>query len=274
MGRVRYAKSPRDLERASAIGEDESIHAYQSIHCVYETDSEAVRAVVPRPLEANVHAEISVRFLSIASRIAMDGPDGPPDAVEVLEEIRSLRVGVRVDYDDKPGHYLLAVPMTQERAVLAGRERFGEPRKLAEIDFEVRGPDLRAAVERKGHRFLSLSGRRTEELGPRIDHETVYCFKAFPSCTPNKDFDQDPQLVRLEWQHRSERVSRVEGGLELQDSPFDPLVDLPVRRIVQFEYSEGVSSLSARALRPVPGDWLLAFLHQRDDDPWIEGLEV
>jgi acetoacetate decarboxylase len=266
--------SLRDLERGAGFGEAGAPRATRSIRCVYETDSEAVRAVVPRPLEANVHAEVSVRFSSIASRVEPDGPEARSDEVDVTEEIRSLRVGVRVDYDDRPGHYLLAVPMTSERAVFTGRERFGEPRKLAEIDFEVRGDGLRAFVERRGHRFLALQGRRVEDLGPRADTETEYCFKAFPSCAPNKDFDQDPQLVRLDWQARSERVWRIEGDIALQDSPFDPLIDLPVRRIVRFEYSEGVSSFSARALRPVPGDWLLAFLHQRDDDPWVEGVEV
>ena len=270
MGRVRYAKSLRDLEQQGEFGAEGPTRAIRSIHCVYETDSEVVRAIVPRPLEANVHAEVGFRFTSFASRVAPDSPDAP----EVVEEIRSLRIGVRVDYDDKPGDYLLTVPMSSEQAVFAGRERFGEPRKLAEIDFEVRGEALRASVERRGHRFLAIEGCRVEALGPRVDAAIEYCFKAFASCTPDKDFDQDPQLVRLEWQHRLDRVWRIEGEIALEDSPFDPVVDLPVRRIVRLEYGEGESSFAARALRPVPGDWLLPFLHQRDDDPWVEGVEV
>jgi acetoacetate decarboxylase len=270
VGRVRYAKSLRDLERGGGFGAEGPTQPIRSIECVYETDSEAVRAVVPRPLEANVHAEVGIRFLSFASRVAPDVPDAP----EVVEEIRAVRVGVRVDYDDKPGAYLLSVPMSSERAVFAGRERFGEPRKLAEIELEVRGDALRASVQRRGHRFLAIQGRRVEALGPRVDTEIEYCFKASSSCTPDKDFDQDPLLVRIEWQHRLERVWRIDGEIALRESPFDPIVDLPVRRIVRLEYAEGESSFAARALRPVPGDWLLPFLHQRDDDPWVEGVEV
>lgn len=267
MGRVRYAKSLRDLEQEGEFGAEGPTHAIRSIHCVYETDSEVVRAIVPRPLEANVHAEVGVRFTSFASGVA-------PDAPEVVDEIRSLRVGVRVDYDDKPGAYLLTVPMSSERAVFAGRERFGEPRKLAEIDFDIRGDALCASVERRGHRFLAIEGRRVEALDSRVDTAIEYCFKAFASCTPDKDFDQDPQLVRLEWQYRLDRVWRLDAQIALAESPFDPVVDLPVRRIVRLEYAEGESSFVARALRPVPGDWLLPFLHQRDDDPWVEGVEV
>jgi len=264
MSRVRYVKSMRDLERDQASDANALSGTVRSIRCVYETDTEVVQAVVPKPLEASVQSEVCVSFAQIDQHVSSD----------VTIEIRFVRFGVRVVYDDKPGSYLLTMPMTSERAVIGGRERFGEPRKIADVEFDGRGEEISASVERMGIRYLAARATRAEELGAREVVEYGYCFKAFPSCTPGKGFDQDPQLVRLEWRHDFERVWRLDGEIELYDSPFDPVVDLPVRQMIEFEYAEGTTRSSGRVLRPVPGEWLLPFLHQRVDDPSVEGLDV
>jgi acetoacetate decarboxylase len=268
MGRVRYAKSPRDLEAGSATSEGRLTSTVRSIRCLYETDSEVVQAIVPKPLEARVQPEVYVSFSSVAMHVAPD----------VTLEICSASFGVRVDYDDKPGYYLITMPMSSEAAVVGGRERFGEPKKLATIEFDAaggpRGDAVSASVTRMGIRYLSAVGQRVEDLGPREETEYGYCFKAFPGCEEGKGFDQDPQLVRLEWRHKYDHVWRLEGGIELWDSPFDPVADLPVRQLVEFEYTEGTTESSGRALRPVPGDWLLPFMHQRYDAPQTEGVDV
>jgi acetoacetate decarboxylase len=117
-------------------------------------------------------------------------------------------------------------------------------------------------------------GCRVEELPSRSFVDYGYTFKAYPGSTPGKPFDQDPQLVRLEWHYVLSRVWRLEGELALAESPFDPVADLPVRRIIEFEYAEGTLQSFGRVLRPVPGDWLLPFIHQRYDEPTVEGVEV
>ena len=81
-------------------------------------------------------------------------------------------------------------------------------------------------------------------------------------------------MVRLEWKHRHEKVERLEGEVVLRESPFDPVADLPVRRLVRLEYEEGTTESNGKVLRSVPGEWLLPFLHQRYDDPAAEGVEL
>jgi acetoacetate decarboxylase len=274
MSRVRYAKSMRDLERGAGDGEghgagdgadgDGLEDVIRTIRIVYETDAEVAQAVVPRPLEASVGSEVCVSFTSIATQLTPD----------VTIEARSASFGVRVDYDEKPGSYLLAMPMSSEGAVLLGRERYGQPAKLAELMLEATGGGVSASAVRKGVRFLSVEARRAEELVARDFTDYGYSFKAYPGATPDKPFDQDPQLVRLEWRYAFSRVWRLEGEFALEDSPFDPVADLPVRRIIEFEYAEGTVQSSGRVLRPVPGDWLLPFIHQRYDEPTVEGVDV
>ena len=304
MGRVRYARSARDLEE-SACAEPRAPEArVRSIRCVYETDAEVAAAVVPRPLEVGVRPDVHLSFQLVGCREA-PGVSGAIDAstaagdlmatidsvttgdAEANDEARpvcSASFGVRVEYDDKPGVYLLTRPSSSESEVVRCRERFGEPMKLAHLEhsFSGRGAlgrgaggePVSASAERMGVRYLAATGRCVEALGPRTTTEYAYCFKAFPGSSDAERFDQDPQLVRLEWRHRFEQVWRLDGGIELWDSPFDPVSDLPVRRIASLEYAVGTTSLAARVLRPVPGEWLRPFLHQRYDVPRTEGLDV
>ena len=99
-------------------------------------------------------------------------------------------------------------------------------------------------------------------------------FCIFPAADPAKDFDHDPQLIRSDWRFDPTTAWGLVGDLELGESAYDPVADLPVRRLIDLEYAEGRYSRESRVLRPVPGDWLLPFLHQRDDAPWITGVDV
>jgi len=166
------------------------------------------------------------------------------------------------------------MPMTTEQAVVPGRETYGEPKKIAAIDFSADADRVAARVSRMGIAYLEVSGTLGASLGPRELTETGFCFKAFPSCEKGKGFDQDPLLVQLTWKHRHEEVRRVDGALVLRDSPFDPVADLPVRKLVTLEYEVGRAESNGRVIGPVPGEWLLPVLHQRYDDPGAVGVEV
>ena len=271
MSRVRYAKGEEDLAITNASVQEardgfavESSERVRVIRCVYETDAEAVRAIVPKPLELLAQPEVEVR---IESRLI------PGESDEAVE-LRTASFSIRIAYDDRPGLYPITTSVSCESAMRIGRERYGEPMKLAAIHYDASSAGVTIEVERRGISFLRATGRPVEEL-PSCEEDVVsYCFKAFPSCGDAKAFDQDPQLIRVEDGFRFERVFRLEGGLELWESAFDPVADLPIRKQVIFEWAEGVRERHARVLRPVPEEWLLPFFHQRFDEPNILGSEV
>ncbi len=72
--------------------------------------------------------------------------------------------------------------------------------------------------------------------------------------------------MRLNWEHALEKVVEVAGEVILRESMFDPVADLPVRRLVAMTYEEGRSRSSGAVLATVPAAALLPFLHQRYDD--------
>jgi Acetoacetate decarboxylase (ADC) len=264
MARVRYVKSPEQLKRAAENNPEFLPSTVRSIRCVYETDPAVAAAVVPRPLAVGARPEVCVTFSHVAMQIAPN----------VTFEIGSAIFGVRASYDGTDGIWLLTMPMTSEQAVVPGRETYGEPKKIAAIDFTAEGDRVAAKVTRMGTTYLEVDGALGESLGPREFVEYGWCVKAFPSCEKGKGFDQEPLLVRLAWHHRQERVQRVAGTLTLRNSPFDPVADLPVRSPVRIEYEVGRTESNGKVLRAIPGEWVLPFFHQRYDDPSAEGVEV
>lgn len=259
MARVRYARSPRDIEDAKQALREADAGPVRLLRFRYETDPEAIAAVVPKPLEVAPESEVEIVVVARGSARATSF---------------GAMIAVRVDYDGVRAVMPISMPWDDEGAVRAGRERFGEPRKRAVIEFEASNDHVSATIARREVLFLRIGGRRGAALVPAEWTGTSFSFKAFPAADPGKDFDHDPQLVRSDWRFVATSACRVEGGVEIWDSPFDPIADLPVRRLVSGAYAEGRFQREARVLRPVPGDWLLPFLHQRDDAPGVRGVDV
>ncbi|MEM9730038.1 MAG: acetoacetate decarboxylase family protein, partial [Myxococcota bacterium] len=104
--------------------------------------------------------------------------------------------------------------------------------------------------------------------------EHFFCYKALPAIDGNGGFDGEVFLTQLNWERDYDQIRRIEDGqIVLRESVFDPLVDVPVRRIVSMELAEGASVTGGEVLQTVPGEWLEPFLVQRYDDP-TRGIEV
>jgi acetoacetate decarboxylase len=273
MARLRYVKTPEEIKarfEGGAEGGAEFLKSsVRSLRIQYETDPALHAAVIPRPLEPAARPEMHVTLSHVAIHITPT----------FTFEIGSAIFGAGAVYGGVPGTYLITMPMTTEAAVVGGRETYGEPKKIADIPFEKEGEGegakVRCSVSRMGIRTIEGSGTLGKTLGPRAFVEHAFCIKAFPSCEKGKAFDTDPLLVRLEWRHDQTAVHAIEGGsLTLTDSPFDPVADLPVRRITRMEYEEGTTQSNGTVLRSLPAEWVLPFLHGRYDEMGVVGLEV
>jgi acetoacetate decarboxylase len=173
---------------------------------------------------------------------------------------------VRAVYEGVEGLYLLTMPMTTEGAVVGGRETYGEPKKLAQVEFDWDSEVVSATVTRHGVRYLELRGRRGEVQPAREFTEHAYCFKCLPALERGKGLEFDPLLVRLEWHHQLGRIERMAGEVILRESMMDPVADLPVRRVVAMTYEEGSTRSGGRVLCSTPAASLMPYLHQRYDD--------
>jgi len=265
MARLRYVRSLDQVKQAAEANPEFMRNTVRSLRAWYETDPAVAAALLPRPLTPASRAEIFVQFAHVAMHVS------PTNTIA----IGAATVGVGCSYDGVDGWYVLAMPMEGESVVIGGRETYGEPKKLARVDFELQGERARARATRHDVAFLELEGRiGAQSSRPRQFTEYLYCFKALPSCVKGEGFDGDPLLVRLEWKRDYSERREVEGQVILRESAWDPLVDVPVRRIARMEYAVGGSQTNGRVLRSVPGEWLRPYLHQRYDDVSCEGIEV
>jgi acetoacetate decarboxylase len=268
MARLRYVKNSSGEGPAKAGG-SKIRHTVQSIRALYETEPEIARALLPRPLEPASAPEIFVQFANVAMHFSE----------ERTVQIGAATVGVACSYEGRPGYYVLAMPMEGEFVVIGGRERYGEPKKIAEMAFSIEGDQVNAKVTRHGVTFLEIDGTLgAPSDGPKQFTEHFYCYKALPAASPdaneNGGFDGDVLLTLLTWERDYRSVRRIEDSrIILRESPHDPLIDVPVKRLLRMELAEGASRTGGEVLRSVPGEWLQPFLVQRYDDPQ-EGIEV
>ena len=257
MGKLRWVKSEADLRKAEEQNPEFLPSTMRQIRALYETDADVVKAVLPKPLEPAEHPIVGLTISDITMHIR--------PGIDI--SIGAAIFGVQATYEGVEGMYLLTMPMTTEGAVVGGRETYGEPKKIADIDFQREGDDVVATVTRQGIPYMQLKGSVGASLGAKDFTKHAYCYKAYPSCDQGKTFDTDPLLVRLEWQHNMTAIHDMPGGeINLVDSPFDPVADIPVRKIISMHYEEGQTRSNGSVLRSVPGDWLRPFLHGRYDD--------
>ena len=146
--------------------------------------------------------------------------------------------------------------MTTEQAVVAGRETYGEPKKIAQIEFaQGRRPRARVGVTRMG--FTYLSARRDDRQGarPARVHRVRLLLQGVPVVrAAARRFDCEPLLVRLEWRQKHTGVvaaSTASSRSASRRSTRSPTCRCAGSRAL--EYEEGTTQSNGRVLRSVPG---------------------
>jgi acetoacetate decarboxylase len=258
MARIRYGARSLDELRNREVEATKVDTWATTLVATFETDPDAIAAVLPPPLSPP--AEPLVR-LTIAT---VDVGRGYP-------VFGAGTFAVHARHDDLDGDYALVMPMTTEQAVIGGRETFGEPKKLAEISLDIAdeaaaGGEVRGTFTRMGVTFAEIAGRVAEEIEPSPERRrTSFYIKLLPSPS-GKGFDGDPVLVHCHRDEKTRRLWRVDGDVVLRESRFDPVADLPVRKLRSIELAERSSIQTGEVVATLPADWIAPYVHQRYDD--------
>jgi acetoacetate decarboxylase len=253
MGRIRYGARTVDELRNREV-EATAIDTWATtLTAVYETDPDCIAAVLPPPLVPS-----SEPLVRIAIATVDIGHGRPPFGAGTF--------AVEAMHDGLVGAYPLVMPMTTEQAVVGGRETFGEPKKLAEVTLVRDGDHVRGAFARMGVTFVEIEGDIVGEEEPGPDRRrTDFYFKFLPA-PDGRGFDTDPMLVYCHRDEKTRSAHRVDGTVTLNESRFDPVADLPVRRLRFIEFAERSSRQVGELHGTVPGESIRPFVHQRYDD--------
>ena len=222
----------------------------RNLLAIYETDPDVVASVLPRPLEPD-EPHVRVNLAQV------DMPDGSP--------LSAGTFAVRCTHEGTPGSYDLLMIMSTEAAVVGGRETFGEPKKIGEATLSREGDQVVGTMGRKGVDLVEIRGRVVEQLPIEPVSERFAFYFKFLLDPGGGGFDGDPSLVQVRRTQEDRVRERIEGEVVLRESAFDPIVDLPVRRVLSITYTESQQTQTGRILRRVPGEWLWRFRHQRYD---------
>ncbi|MBY8824005.1 acetoacetate decarboxylase family protein [Sphingomonas colocasiae] len=260
MVKLRYVQGPVATPQSGGLN-----NTVRTVRALYETDAEIARALLPQPLVPAARPEIFLQFAHVAMHVTP----------ETTVEIGALTLGVMCDYEGTRGGYVFHMAMEGETVVTSGRERFGEPKKIAETTFDKNGDHVRATCSRHGITYFEVEGTIGADQGkPEPFEEYFYCYKGLPSITTPGEFDGDVYLTRLNWKRNYSRHHGFDGAIRFHESAYDPIVDVPIRRMLSLDYVEGATNTSGQLLRTVPSEWIAPFWVQRNDAPSNPGVEI
>ncbi|MEU6122711.1 acetoacetate decarboxylase family protein [Streptomyces sp. NPDC047123] len=253
MARIRYgARSEAEIAAARTASSQLPDIWSTGVVAVWESDPDAVAAVLPPPLKPTGRPLVRVNISTV------DLPGYPLGAGSVA---------VAAEHAGVAGWYPLVMPMTHERALIGGREVFGEPKKLGDVQVTRDGLVVRAHLARHGIAFVEVRGAVSGPLPlPEPTRKTDFYFKFLPA-VDGSGFDADPVLVHCVRYEKIRKLEAVTGDIVLRESMYDPVADLPVRSLVEITLGEKTTDQQGRVVERVSAQALLPYIHQRYDDP-------
>lgn len=207
----------------------------------FETTTSVVEKLLPPPLE----------------------PASPPLGIVFVANYPSTNFGLkyresglflRAAFQGDEGVYCLSMPVTDDMALILGREIFGYPKKIGQIHLQRSGENVEGWTERHGVRFLDIKARLTGKfkdeytqkvmasvLQPPMD-PIIYNFKYFPA--PERvGYDYNPRLVKGVVNIRPKQVEIGEAEITLRSSDHDPWGDVDVVRVLGAVYTIGDNTM-------------------------------
>jgi acetoacetate decarboxylase len=226
-----------------------------SLEVVYTTDPAVLAEALPPPLLPPPEPRVHVRITDID----LDFP-----GVYRHKEMVGY-FAVDAVYEGVLGEYPLLIPIDLESAVGVSRERFGEPKKLAQIELVRQGDHVEGRMTRHDVTFVEIVGDVSGHLPvPAPYPATQFWYKFLPAVDGN-GFDAGPFLVRVDQVRTPITLEGIDGKLVLRDTPTAPVVDLPVHEVVSITWTVRKSSVRPSLVGPVDAEAFAPFAAARYD---------
>ena len=211
----------------------------------WETKPEIVKRLLPPPLKP---ASQPIAYAFVANY--------PKTNFGVSYKEAALFLAA--EFNGEEGGYCLAMPVTNDMALVAGREVFGYPKKMANIHINVEKRNAEGWAERLETKFFEVKARLngrlnapdamqlfTERIGTGTSPEIItvtYNYKHFPAPEGN-GFDYHPRLIREEVVFRPKELKLGSAEIILKSSDSDPWAEVEVKRILGSVFLKGNNSM-------------------------------
>jgi acetoacetate decarboxylase len=216
----------------------------QMLIVYWETKPEIIDKLLPPPLKPTTHP-IALAFVAYYPNTNFD------------VTYKETALFISATFNGKDGGYCLAMPVTSDIAMAAGREFSGFPKKMADIHYKKDGDTVEGWTERRGTRFVEIRAHLTGKFNdpsmqdiltanPMAEDgsskRTSYNFKHFPA-PEGGAFDYNPRLVKQETVFRPKEMQFGEAEIILKPSDYDPWAEVEVVKMLGAVYTRGDNSM-------------------------------
>jgi acetoacetate decarboxylase len=246
-----FVKTPEEIARIEVPLRLPRFVNAQMLSVDVLVDPDWVAAVLPPPLEPTDEARVTVMVGRWQSNCVGDYDGG------------AIYVAAR--HGDVLADYVLAMWMNTDRALIYGRDLFGEPKKFGTSALHRGGDRLNGWVERNGTRLLEIDVELEQDAGPTQVSGANFNFKARPSAT-GVGLEEDAILTVATFENELTVNAQGRGAVKLQGTIHDPLDEIEIREVVRGAYVEGKLISQCHVAATVPADVFLPYAYGRMDD--------
>jgi len=262
-----FLKTQQELAQLAAI-DMANFYDAEMLIVYWETKPEIVSRLLPPPLKPFARPLV-MAFIANYPRTNFG-----PGYYEGALFLRST-------FNGQPGNYCLSMPVTGDMGMALGREKYGFPKKMAEISLQRNGDYVEGSMSRNGVCFFAASAhlndmpneadfsdRVAEATAPDPECAVSYNFKQFlsPDGRGFSGFDYHPRLVRSETILRSRETHFGTATVRLTPSASDPWSEVEIVRLLGAVYTVGNNTLgNTKAIAKVNAQTFVPYAYIRWD---------
>ncbi|MFA9424430.1 MAG: acetoacetate decarboxylase family protein [Sedimentibacter sp.] len=211
----------------------------EMLNTVWETKPEVIAKLLPAPLKPVAGKPLVSTFVANYPKTSFCPP------------YKEAGLFILAECDGKVGRYCLSMPITDGMAMAMGREVCGLPKKMADIDLEVKDGKAEGKISRNGIEFFKVSadilGNLNKNANVEEFNEAINSFMYNITYAKSADgcgFLLSPTLIRQELTVEDIKENKLASStVTMTDSPHDPWAELEVVRMIGSQYIVSTNTL-------------------------------
>jgi acetoacetate decarboxylase len=222
-----FVKTPQELKQLDQMKFD--FYDAEMVFVFWLTKSEVVERLLPPPLKPGA-LPLAIAFVANYPSTSFSLP------------YREAALFLLAQYEQTQRNYCLSMPVTDDMAMAGGREKFGFPKKMAQVQLGQAGGKTQGYVERNGVRFFELEFTVDEQSVPEDFKNMIQEGFAFHQETGNRGnyliksfgapddqiFDYPPRLIRQNTVMRPKTIEWGQAHIKLIPSNYDPWYEVEI----------------------------------------------
>ena len=228
-----FIKSPEEYSKSHL--NYAKFYDAEMLNIFFLTTPEVTQKLIPPPLKPSP--------MPVASAFVAYYPK-----TEIGITYRESALFLEAEFNGELGYYCLAMTVTDDMALILGRESLGYPKKMADIHFKRQGTEVEGWSERHGFRFFDVRAKLTGRFNDMVAQEmmkdqfqakadfVIFNYKYFQSPT-GEGFDYNPRLIKERIAGSRKTLDLGEAEILLRSSPTDPWGDVVVTKVLGALYS-------------------------------------